>query len=100
MTLITGHTSGSRRPTDRCLWILGSLIGSVLMLILTVFAGLMQFLLAYLGDELGADVAQTTVLVTGSAFLVGQILLVTLLALDALESNIEGASPTQGRSPS
>ncbi len=100
MAHIPVNSTGSRRPIDRRLWIWGSLIGSGLLLIVTVFACLMQFLLASLGDELGARVAHTSVLVTGSAFLGGHILLVTLLALEALESNIGGASPTQGRSPS
>jgi len=81
-------------------WILGSLLGSGLLLIVTVFAGLMQVLLSSLGDDVGGRVAQGTVWVTGFGFLAGHILLVTLLALGSLESNMESVSPREGRSPS
>ncbi len=93
------HATTPRPPTDTRPWIRGSLVGSGLLLTLTVFVGSMQLLLARLGDELGARVALGAVAVTGLGFVAVQILLVFLLALEALKSNMEGASPPPGRSP-
>ena len=74
-------------------WILGSVIGSGFLLIVSVFFAGMWAVLFHLGDEVGAKAAQGATGVSAAGLVVTHVLLVTLLALAFLQKNMD----TEGR---
>ncbi|MCA9078734.1 MAG: hypothetical protein KDA93_27165 [Planctomycetaceae bacterium] len=75
---------------DRRQLIWGSLLMSGLLIVLSVLGLAMSVLLASLGDEFGGKIALVSALTTGVGWLITHIFLVSLLALAALERNMEG----------